>query len=328
MKIDESSVVLGGRHRFESECTLEISTRSGFRTVFAKASEVAEAAEAAAVGRPGRGENIRLLLEQLIAEIVALISGHEKRAGADLREIAQREAPRSLPDAGAGRGPAREFVWESVSTETIREHESCQFAASGVIRTADGRSIDFAFNLAMSRDFLSVRKDADGATVTLRDPLVLNFGGTAAELADSRFDFDLDSDGGRESIPGLAGGSAFLVLDRNGDGRINDGRELFGACSGDGFADLAQLDDDGNGWIDEADAAFAALKTWSPDALGKGALHSLAERGVGALYLGASETPFSLKDGENRLRGQVRASGIYLRDDGGIGSLQQIDLAV
>jgi hypothetical protein len=54
----------------------------------------------------------------------------------------------------------------------------------------------------------------------------------------------------------------------------------------------------------------------------------LKDKGVGALYLGSAETPFSLKDDDNRLRGEVRASGIYLREDGSTGALQQVDLAV
>ena len=41
-------------------------------------------------------------------------------------------------------------------------------------------------------------------------------------------------------------GNAFLSLDKNSDGIINDGSELFGAASGNGFADLAKYDEDGN----------------------------------------------------------------------------------
>ena len=49
----------------------------------------------------------------------------------------------------------------------------------------------------------------------------------------------------------LGSGSGFLALDKNGNGKIDDGSELFGTKSGDGFADLAEYDSDGNGWIDE-----------------------------------------------------------------------------
>ena len=68
--------------------------------------------------------------------------------------------------------------------------------------------------------------------------------------------------------------------------------------------------------------------TWAPDGEGQDALSTLAQRSVGALYLDSVETPFSLTDSENRLLAQVRASGVYLREDGGVGTLQQVDLAV
>ena len=103
-----------------------------------------------------------------------------------------------------------------------------------------------------------------------------------------RFDFDLDSDGTREKLP-LVSGSGF-AFDRNANGRIDDGRELFGPASGDGFSELARLDDDANGWIDEADAAWSQLRVWRPDAAGKGSVRSLSEVGVGALHRPRGDT--------------------------------------
>ena len=328
MKIDESSVVLKGQHSLESEHKTEVSSRSSFQTIFADISEASEVSQVAAAERSNPGEKVRLMLQQLIAEIIALLSGKKSANGMDVRDLANGQSEPALPVVRARPLRVSEFAWESAKTETLREHERSEFSASGVIRTADGKAIDFELDLTMSRDFQSETKAADGGKVTLRDPLVINFSGASTELSEARFDFDLDSDGKAESIQGATGGSAFLVLDRNGDGRINDGSELFGASSGDGFADLAALDSDGNHWIDEADTAFASLKAWSRDAEGNDKLSTLKERGVGALYLGAIETPFSLKDSANHLRGQIRASGIYLREDGRPGSLQQIDLAV
>src|SRR5690606_22817344 len=138
---------------------------------------------------------------------------------------------------------------------------------------------------AMARSYTeSVSVSVRAGDQRLKDPLVLDFGGPAAALSDVRFDFDLDGDGRKEQLP-LLRGSGFLAFDRNANGRIDDGRELFGPASGDGFAELAQLDD-GNGWIDEADAAWSQLRLWSPDADGKGRLQTLNEAGVGAFYLG------------------------------------------
>ena len=65
-----------------------------------------------------------------------------------------------------------------------------------------------------------------------------------AEVSDQTFYFDLDADGKEEEISVL-NGSGYLALDKNGDGTINDGSELFGTRNGDGFADLAQYDEDG-----------------------------------------------------------------------------------
>jgi len=126
----------------------------------------------------------------------------------------------------------------------------------------------------------------------------------------------------------LGSASGYLAIDNNADGRINDGSELFGTRSGDGFADLARFDSDGNHWLDEADPVFDSLRVWQHDAGGKDILSTLRDKGVGALYLGSTETPFALTDKENRLLAQIRASGVYLKEDGRAGSLQQIDLAV
>jgi len=58
----------------------------------------------------------------------------------------------------------------------------------------------------------------------------------------------------------------WLALDRNGDGVIDRGAELFGdavAGARNGFDALAQLDDDHDGVIDAHDRAFASLVLWA-----------------------------------------------------------------
>lgn len=65
-------------------------------------------------------------------------------------------------------------------------------------------------------------------------------------LTEAKYNFDLDSDGREDLISFVRPGSGFLALDLNGDGRVNDGRELFGPATGDGFAELARYDQDGN----------------------------------------------------------------------------------
>ena len=163
----------------------------------------------------------------------------------------------------------------------------------------------------------------------LSDPLVINFDGDAAELSQTRFEFDLDLDGQADQVPMLSGNRAFLALDRNSDGSINDGSELFGARSGNGFAELAQFDEDCNGFIDEGDSVFSRLRLWSPGAEGQGSLMTLASQNIGAIWLNAADTEFSLTHGmtENQL-GVIRSSSIFLSEDGRVGTVQHVDLSI
>jgi hypothetical protein len=210
--------------------------------------------------------------------------------------------------------------------ESSYESQKTDFAAGGVITTADGKTIDFSVNLSMSREFYSEQNINIRAGDALKDPLVINFSGAAAQLTQRNFNFDIDANGTKDQIAFVAPGSGFLALDKNHDGRINDGSELFGTASGDGFRDLRAYDDDGNNWIDENDAIFQSLRIWSKNNEGGDQLTALGKAGVGALYLGHVATPFSMKDGENQLLGKVRATGLVIMESGQAVTMQQVDL--
>ena len=161
----------------------------------------------------------------------------------------------------------------------------------------------------------------------LKDPLVIHFDGAVGELRNVAFQFDLNADGTPDSMPFVGTGSGFLALDVDGNGQIDNGRELFGTQSGDGFADLAKLDSDSNGWIDEADPAYAQLSVWRMDAAGQTRLQSLASQDVGALYVGRVASDMTLREaGVGQQLGQLRSTGLYLTNAGQAGALQQIDL--
>lgn len=212
--------------------------------------------------------------------------------------------------------------------ESYSETETMSFSAAGVIRTEDGREIDFTAQLNMSRQFMVEKSISIRAGDALKDPLVVNFSGAAAELGERNFVFDIDSDGTSDQISFIGPHSGFLALDRNGDGAINNGLELFGPSTGSGFAELAAYDLDGNGWIDENDDIYDRLRIWTRSADGREQLFALGEKGVGAIYLNHLATPFSIKDGSNEMLGQVRDSSIFLGDNGSVGTIQQIDLVV
>lgn len=212
--------------------------------------------------------------------------------------------------------------------ETHLEQERMSFSAQGLVTTKDGQKIAIDLSLTMSREFASHTEVHLRAGDALVDPLVVNFAGTAAELTTTKFSFDLDADGSLEQISFVKPNSGFLALDQNNDGVINDGSELFGPRSGDGFADLAQYDLDANGWIDESDPIFDRLRIWTKNEQGEDVLFALGQKGIGAIYLGNTATPFAMKDAANQLNGEVQKSGIFLKENGTAGTIQHINLAV
>lgn len=213
--------------------------------------------------------------------------------------------------------------------EAYHEQEQVNFSAQAQVLTADGRQIDVAINLNMSREFHQEMNVSVRAGEALKDPLVVNFNGSAAQLTTDKISFDLDLDGQQDQISFVTPGSGFLALDRNGDGVINNGSELFGPTTDDGFGELAAYDNDANLWIDEQDDIYDRLRIWTRDNDGNQHLLSLGEAGIGAIYLGSVSTPFSLTNTtDNSLLGQMRETGIFLHENGTAGTIQELDLVV
>lgn len=199
----------------------------------------------------------------------------------------------------------------------------------GLVMTEDGREINFQLDLTLDRRFeLLETQRTERVTRELVDPLVINFDSAGVSLSKTSFAFDLNVDGRQEQISFVGQGSGFLVLDENANGRIDDGSEMFGARTGEGFAELAQHDLDNNLWIDESDPVFSQLQIWHTNSAGEKALMSLSEAGVGAIYLGYEQSQFRLTDELNNSLGEVKRSGIFLTEEGKVSSVQEVDLAL
>ena len=222
-------------------------------------------------------------------------------------------------------------TWQKITAVSgfVSESESTTFASTGLVTTADGRKIDFNVEVSMSRAFMSKFDFLETQDYIKTDPLMINLDTNIASVSDQKFFFDLDADGKEEEISFAGKGSGFLALDKNGDGKINDGSELFGTKSGDGFKDLSAYDEDGNGWIDEHDSIFSQLKIWTKDEEGNDHLIDLKKADVGAIYLGNADTQFSLKNDANELNAEIKKTGIYLKEStGSVGTLNHVDLVV
>lgn len=135
-----------------------------------------------------------------------------------------------------------------------------------------------------------------------RDPLVIDLGGLGIELTtlEEGVHFDLDKNGFAEKTAWIGKEEGFLVLDRNGDGEINDGGELFGdqvelengLISVSGFQALAELDENRDGKIDNSDLMWSQLRVWidkDHDGVSKGELKTLEELGIISISLNVSK---------------------------------------
>lgn len=226
----------------------------------------------------------------------------------------------STPQSNAGWG----IIYDR--RETLREYEHTDFSAKGVVTTADGREIKFDVAMHMERSYAEDSSISIRAGDALKDPLVLNFDGNAAGLSAQTFSFDLDMNGTVDQISLLKSGSGFLALDTNDNGVIDDGSELFGPATDSGFGELQVHDSDGNNWIDENDPIFNKLRIWIKDDSGNDKLMALGEVGVGAIYLGHVSTEFTLRQLE--VQGKIRDSGVFLNENGQVGTIQELDLKV
>jgi len=158
------------------------------------------------------------------------------------------------------------------------------------IVTKDGRSFHVEVDLHAEVSVQAQAATQSGAQPQQADPLALDLDGDGDfSLSDPSGGilFDIDGDGALDQTAFITGSDGFLAHDRNGNGTIDDGTELFGDQHGaaNGFDELAKYDDDGNGMIDRYDSIFENLKIVRAGQDGQLEQHSLAEFKVDSLSL-------------------------------------------
>ncbi|KKP38404.1 MAG: hypothetical protein UR30_C0019G0019, partial [Candidatus Peregrinibacteria bacterium GW2011_GWC2_33_13] len=148
------------------------------------------------------------------------------------------------------------------------------------------------------------------------DPILLDLDGDGVELVttDNKVYFDLDKNGFSENTAWVNSDDGALVLDRNNNGIIDDGGELFGdqtlladqTLATSGYEALAELDSNSDGVIDVNDTEFANLKVLKGD----GTLLTLEEAGIKSLDLTYTVDNTTDTEGNTKL-----AIGSYTKTD-------------
>ena len=185
---------------------------------------------------------------------------------------------------------------------------------------------------ANSKSFSSVFTDYQDATTAPKvDPLILDLNGdglATTNLDQSDVYFDLDSNGFAERTAWIDANDGLLVLDRDGDGKITNGQELFGdqtllsngTRATSGFEALREFDDNKDGKIDASDIVYLKLKVWQDlnrDGVSQAEeMKSLADIGIKAINLNSTVT------GAADAMGNIqRRLGSFVKTDGSDGQI-------
>lgn len=216
--------------------------------------------------------------------------------------------------------------------EEYYEKQSIDFSAKVKFNTPN-KSYEMNLDISFSKELYESSSikiiTGDKAFV---DPLIINFAEDVNpfdNIGSLKFAFDLDSNGDTEMIPYLKQGAGYLAIDKNDNGIIDNGTELFGPQTNNGFAELSLYDKDKNGFIDEQDEVFNKLKVWSIDESGNSSLISLFDANVGAIYLGDIQSGFTYKDSISNTQALQKSNGVFIKEDGsGLGVVNSIDVVV
>ncbi|WP_147310785.1 calcium-binding protein, partial [Pseudomonas citronellolis] len=161
------------------------------------------------------------------------------------------------------------------------------------------------------------------------DPLALDLDGDNLDTVplSAGVKFDFNGDGIRTGTGWVAKDDGFLVLDRNGNGAIDSGAELFGVDfvknsghkASDGFDALRDLDSNSDGVFDANDEQFVNVRIWqdlNQDGISQESeLKTLADYKITAINLDSTKT------NQNSNGNIISAIGSYVRDDGSTGEV-------
>jgi len=225
-------------------------------------------------------------------------------------EVQTDSTPAQMADSAVG------------SDESSAANSSQENSSSASVTTFTVQNVEIKIEIRKVETSFKI----DDVKMKKADPLVLDLNGDGLDLtaAGEGAEFDIDGDGQSDTTGWVKGDDALLVYDKNGNGKIDDGKELFGDQNGasDGFAELAKYDQNGDKSINQKDSIYKALKLYR-DLNGNGKIETgevsnLASAGISAINLQFSRDS-KLMNGNSLL-----LQGSFTKTDGSQGVMNDV----
>jgi len=216
-----------------------------------------------------------------------------------------------------------------LSVEQWQNHEqNLNYQIQGKFNIND-QTLSLNYNVNLTHKHTSYSK-MEISAATLKDPLLVQFDSQALGEIKGEKAFDINQDNALDKLPIFSGDIGYLVYDQNFNQQADNGSELFGPKTGQGFMELAKLDSNNNGFIDVEDQAFEQLYIWQPNENINQVDQwlSLKEAKIQAISLSAINTPFTFYDHNGEVQAQLRQSSFAISDEGYGRGVHQVDIRV
>ena len=281
-----------------------------------------------AAGNPDREIALSLQIAAYVSDKAGLLDGMspDSAFAADMAELNRQSEPGSELTAEQ-RGKVMDWLainaWSTSNIANISD--------SALKSLADELNKRHLQNFALPVELM---RSLFGGAERLASPLILDLDGDGVEtiaLGSAGINFDHDGNGFAESTGWVGGDDGLLVFDRNGNGSIDNGSELFGnntalssgQAAANGFAALADFDSNADGIISAADANFSLLRVWK-DGNGNGIADSgelltLGQAGVESINLAYTDIQAVDPNGNHHLQ-----AGTFTTKGGMVAAIEDV----
>lgn len=218
---------------------------------------------------------------------------------------------------------------DRVSVEQWHTHEqNLNYQMQGIFEF-DDQEVSLNYNFSLSSERQSYSK-VEMSVEALKDPIIVQFGSQGLGEINGQRIFDINQDSRLDSLPVFSGDVGYLVHDTNDNMIADNGSELFGPKTGQGFTELAQLDSNKNGFIDAGDEQFEKLYLWQPSSEENQEEQwlSLKEANIKAISLSKIDTPFDFYDQNGEVQARLRQSSFAISEDGAGRGVHQVDVRI